>query len=83
MLKMTHHGVRYRGYDLGYHEGLHGFIAIWSRPGERREGCIYVDTKEETIPLAKECINFYFRVQVQEMILDRPLTTTELMNVEP
>lgn len=71
----------YRDFDIGVMTGLHGYLAAWrsTLKGEQlwTEGHIYVDTLNEIIPLAKECIDFQLRIEVYERLLLRKLTLKE------
>ena len=71
---------QYRGFRLAWQEGLHGYKAMWRSSLESMwtVGCVYVDEKEETLQLAKECIDFNYRKEAAEAELGRRLTLQEI-----
>lgn len=72
--------INYRGFQLGWYRGLYGFKAAWRSSFDRAWdiGHIYVDTVEETQQLAKECIDWNYKLDAKEVELGRELTLDEI-----
>ena len=72
----------YRGFEIGYIVGLHGYLAAWRIVSSSAlvrwvEGHIYVDTIDEIPQLARECIDYYYNEYTLETQLGSTLTMTE------
>ena len=54
------HKDDYKGYMLGWIVSPNGYRACWKEPATQEwvEGHILVDTIEETLDLAQECIDY-------------------------
>lgn len=54
---------KYRGYTIGYHRGMSGFVPIWmsSLDSMWREGCVVADSHDDALDLAKQCIDCRWR----------------------
>jgi hypothetical protein len=72
--------VSYRGFLIGYLPNPHGFRPCWRSSMEDRwhEGHMLVDTVCEIEKLAREIIDYQYRLEAMEMELGRKLELSEL-----
>lgn len=72
----------YRGFHLGWAIARRGrgYIAAWRSSLESGWilGHIVVESVEDVPGLARECVDFKYRMDVEEVILERKLTREEL-----
>jgi hypothetical protein len=81
MMRIVPLNTSYRGFEIGYAVGIHGWLkACWrsSMETEWREGSIYVDGVEEIDPLVRQCIDYNYRIEATEAVLGRRLEMNEL-----
>lgn len=74
-------GEKYRGFELGWTLGLHGYLAAWrsSLDDGWCLGHVYVDVREECGQLAKECVDYFYAQDAREVELGRKLTMDEVL----
>lgn len=71
--------LTYRGFLIGYILGPNGYKARWFHPSVGWcDGYILVNTLEEVVQIAQDCIDFQYKIQVFEVINDRQPTVAEL-----
>ena len=85
MARINLFGLVYKDYHIGYFEdwpgNRHQITAAWGKNGEWTEAHILVDTPEEALKLAKDCIDYDLRKEEMEKKLGRELTLEEMRSV--
>lgn len=72
---------RYRGFNIGFVESLHGYLPAWKSSLEFNQwtvGHLAMSTVAEIPSVAEECIDFNYRVEAVESFLERKITANEL-----
>lgn len=70
----------YRGFTIGYVEGLYGYRPAWrsSLENKWRESYVYADSFDDIEVLARQCIDFQYKESAKEIEIGRAPTIDEL-----